>query len=235
MLPFTTPRDHFGNTQSLRPSLHAKHAHLDHTSYMAAVSLSPSPIPSFPSTMSSRRVPLSLHPNGTNSPLRNHPTSAASVLNKYRQQKRAYASLQREEPYGQPPPAKKQLLNNGSKEPVRSPPAVRQVKIARPNPNRVFKDERPSQAAGSKATQQEDEAARMRRWKEATRQNFPDYVFYFESVPDEKRAKVVKQITQLGGVSLPCSEFPSYAIAWLITNMIPCSVKRSSSPRISHM
>lgn len=153
--------------------------------------------------MSSRRVPLSSHPNGTNSPLRPHSTATASVLNKYRQQKRAYASVQREEPYGQPPPAKKQLLNNGSKEPVRSPPAVRQVKVARPNSNRVFKDDKPSQTLGSKAAQQEDEAARMRRWKEATRQNFPDYVFYFESVPDDKRAKVVKQITQLGGVSVP--------------------------------
>ncbi|KAJ4411336.1 Cdc7p-Dbf4p kinase complex regulatory subunit [Gnomoniopsis sp. IMI 355080] len=149
--------------------------------------------------MSTRRVPLSSHPNGTNSPLRSHNTASASVLNKYRQQKRAYASVQREEPYGQPPPAKKQLLNNGSKEPVRSPPAVRQVKVVRPNLNRVFKDDKPSQVSASKVAQQEDEAARMRRWKEATRQNFPDYVFYFESVPDEKRAKVVKQITQLGG------------------------------------
>ncbi|CAN8097674.1 unnamed protein product [Discula destructiva] len=168
---------------------------------MAAVSLSPTPISSFPSTMSTRRAPLSSNSNAANSPMRTRPSgSLASVLDKHRHQKRAHASVQREELYGQPPPPKKQLLNDGSKEAVRCPPPVRQVKIpVKREPGRLHKEEKTSQSANIRTAQQEDEATRIRRWREATRANFPDYVFYFESAPDDKRSKLVKQIMQLGG------------------------------------
>lgn len=174
---------------------------------MAAVSLSPPPIStsSYPSTMSSRRAPLSSNPNAANSPMRTRPSaSLASVLDKHRQQtsKRAHASVQREEPYGQQPPIKRQLLNDGSKEAIRAPAVIRRVKVSGPNSNhQARKDSKPSQSTASKAAQQEEEAIRMRRWKDSTRSNFPDFVFYFESAPDDKRSKWAKQIAQLGGVS----------------------------------
>lgn len=165
--------------------------------------------------MSTRRAPLSTNANAANSPMRTRPSgSLASVLDKHRlqqlqQQKRSYASAQREDPYGQPPPHKKQLLNDGSKEAIREPPPVRQVKVQRKDPNLARNDPRNeariAHAIGDKfeklVAQQAEEAARMRHWKESTKAKFPDNIFYFESVPDDKRSKLVKQITQLGGVS----------------------------------
>lgn len=111
--------------------------------------------------------------------------------------------MQRDEPYGQQPPNKKLLLNDGSKEAVRSPPPVRQVKIVRKDHSKAQKSyvHTANSAVLSRSAQQEDEVIRMRRWKESTRENFPAYVFYFENVADDKRVKLVKQIAQLGGVS----------------------------------
>ena len=78
---------------------------------MAAVSISP--LPHSLSSMSSRRVPLSSNPNAANSPYR----ALAAAASK---QKRSYATIQREESYGQPPPAKKQMLD--SQQTLRTPP-----------------------------------------------------------------------------------------------------------------
>lgn len=80
---------------------------------MATVSLSPTL-----SVMSSRRAPLTSNPNVVNSPLR-----GAAALAGYAKQKRSHATVQREEAYGQPPPVKKQALENGSQRPIRSPPS----------------------------------------------------------------------------------------------------------------
>lgn len=148
--------------------------------------------------MSSRRVPLASNPNVANSPIRNT-SSFAAVLSKHRQQKRTHASVQREEPYGQPPPIKKKLLNDGTEQPLRSP--VRQVKVVRKDLARAYRDEKLSQTLGSQAAVREDETARVQRWKSITRTNFPKFVFYFESVPNDQRAKLVRHLTQLGAVS----------------------------------
>lgn len=150
--------------------------------------------------MSSRRVPLASNPNVANSPIRNTSSNFPAVLSKHRQQKRTYASVQREEPYGQPPPSKKKLLNNGTEQALRSP--ARQVKVVRKDLTRAHKDEKLSHQLGSKAAVREDETARVQRWKSITRTNFPNFVFYFESVPNDQRAKLVRHLTQLGAVSL---------------------------------
>ncbi|KUI69865.1 Hsk1-interacting molecule 1 [Cytospora mali] len=165
---------------------------------MATVSLSPSPISSYPSIMSTsaRRVPLSSNPNVANSPIRNS-SALATAFNKQRHTKRAYASVQREEPYGQPPPAKKQLLNDGTEKVSRSP--VRQVKVVRRDPTRPYRDDKTTQERVSKSlSQQEDERARVQQWQQVTRRNFPSFVFYFESVSKEQSAKIVKQLAHLG-------------------------------------
>lgn len=167
---------------------------------MATISLSPSPISSYPSIMSTstRRVPLASNPNVANSPIRNS-SALATAFSKQRHTKRAYAGVQREEPYGQPPPAKKQILNDGTEKVTRSP--VRQVKVVRRDPTRSYKDDKVSHEKVSKQSQEEDGRARIQQWKQVTRRNFPGYVFYFESVPSEQRAKVLKQLVHLGAVS----------------------------------
>src|SRR3954465_14809026 len=78
---------------------------------MAAISLSP--LPPTLSTMSGRRVPLSSNLNAVNSPFRAVAAAAAK-------QKRSYANEQREESYGHPPPAKKQMVE--SHKSLRTPP-----------------------------------------------------------------------------------------------------------------
>ncbi|KAJ0108168.1 g1 s regulator [Diaporthe amygdali] len=192
---------------------------------MAAVSISPSPVSSYPSIMSTstRRVPLSSNPNVANSPIRN--TSAlAAALSKQRQQKRAYASVQREEPYGQPPPAKKQMLNDGSEKPARSP--VRQVKVVRRDPTRLPKDDKAFQEKNSKS-QREEERARVHQWKEAQRRNFPRFVFYFESVPNDQRSKIVKQLAHWGARE---EKFFSKDITHVITTRPIPAAKKASDP-----
>lgn len=186
------------------PTTPPEHVDLDYHLYMAAVSLSPSPISAYPLAMSSRRVPLASNPNVANSPVRSTTSTFAAVLSKHRQQKRTHASIQREESYGQPPPNKKKLLNDGTEQPLRSP--VRQVKVVRKDLARAYKDEKLSQNSGTKAAVREDETARVQRWKSITRANFPNFVFYFESVPNDQRAKLVRQLTQLGAVSLTWSQ-----------------------------
>jgi regulatory subunit for Cdc7p protein kinase len=42
----------------------------------------------------------------------------------------------------------------------------------------------------------------IRAWQKHYRKVFPDFVFYFDSVPDDVRVKFCKQITSLGAVSL---------------------------------
>lgn len=176
---------------------------------MAAVSI---PIlPHAPSNMStSRRVPLSSNPNAANSPYR--AVAAASG----QKQKRSYATIQREEAYGQPPPAKKQMLETSSFS-LRTPPRQSSAQAAE---GRVFT--RRSTASQPTAFERKLEAARVRpapqqvlqraektseenleiirQWQKHYRKVFPKYVFYFESVSEDVHAKLTRQITSLGAV-----------------------------------
>lgn len=173
---------------------------------MATVSLSPSPAPLV--AMSSRRVPLTSNPNIANSPLR--PPSALGGLTK---QKRSYATIQREEPYGQPPPVKKQVLEHGSRA-VRSPSraastaasssthvlvqrggAARSAAVTRDRVSRA------SATAQSARTGHEGNTDKD-LWRKHYKAKFPKMVFYFESIPDDVRAKLVKRVTYFGAVSL---------------------------------
>lgn len=175
---------------------------------MAAVSLPPSPAAPYPSAavsgsfnMATRRMPLAANPNVANSPIRN--SAMISALGKQRQHKRAHASIQREEAYTQPPPEKKRQLNDGTEKALRTP--IRQVKVIRRDPSRPHREEKTAHLVTAKTVQQDDGGERMRRWKEATTRNFPNYVFYFESCPNDQRPKLTKQLTYMGAVSpSPC-------------------------------
>ena len=168
---------------------------------MAAVSLSPLPFDL--SSMSSRRVPLSSNPNAVNSPYR----APAS------KQKRSYAHLQREDEYGRPPPAKKQMLDPYTS---RTPPRQNSVqsfpegRVLTRKSNAQFPSfERRTAPSTREVVQQtvkksektpEQDSESVRQWKKHYQKQFPSMVFYFESVPEDLRAKYTKQVVALGAV-----------------------------------
>ncbi|RDA90979.1 hypothetical protein CP533_3110 [Ophiocordyceps camponoti-saundersi (nom. inval.)] len=160
---------------------------------MAAVSLSPTP-----AAMSTRRAPLASNPNAANSPLR-----GASSLPCYAKQKR----FQREDAYVQPPPVKKQALENGSQRAIRSPgrplPQRAQVLVQRTSTSatRSANKDRISRAASVFSAHDADHEKEA--WKKHYKAKFPKMVFYFESIPDDVRAKLTKRVTYFGARQEP--------------------------------
>ncbi|KAK3333400.1 Dfp1/Him1, central region-domain-containing protein [Cercophora scortea] len=140
-----------------------------------------------------RRVALSSNPNAANSPLR---PSAYSLQGS--KKNRSHAELMREEAYGQPPPAKRQMVELGIQRPVVSPTRLRTTRtivhraVSRP----AAGAERASQGTAYKPS--ETELNNIRVWQTQIRTRFPKMVFYFESIPDEHRSKLAKQVAQLG-------------------------------------
>ncbi|KAI0386347.1 Dfp1/Him1, central region-domain-containing protein [Hypomontagnella monticulosa] len=172
---------------------------------MASVFVSPTP--AHPPVMSGRRVPLSTNQNVANSPLRN-----SGLLAKH---KRPLAQVQREEQYGQPPPAKKQVIESGSQRLLKSPSQLRvsksQIPIqvrrnANSYENKITKERsthsqhtRPSQSVSVAADHTQKDIEEIQAWQQHHRARFPKLVFYFEKVPDDAHRKLAKQIAALGG------------------------------------
>lgn len=157
---------------------------------MATISLSSTPTSI--SAMSARRGPLTNNPNVANSPLR-----GASALAGYAKQKRSYANIQREEMYAQPPPLKKQVLDNGSQRVARSPTrSTRAQVLVQRGVARPSTKERSSRSA----TSTRDIDTEKEAWKRHHRAKFPKMVFYFESIPDDIRSRLTKRVTYLGAV-----------------------------------
>lgn len=175
---------------------------------MAAVSIPPSP-QTF-SMMSSRRIPLAHVPNAANSPFR----AVAAAASK---RSRSHSSVQRELPYGQAPPAKKQMIERDESS-LRTPPR----RPLLPDPERkIFARKStaglPTEFArrlveAKEAREQQQYDARhdkvvienlehIRQWRKHYRKVFPQYVFYFESISDDMRYKLSKQLASLGAVS----------------------------------
>lgn len=138
--------------------------------------------------MSTRRTPLSSNPNVANSPLR---SASALALAK---QRRSHANIQREELYGQPPPLKKQVVENTASRHQRSP-----SKIAKPSqlPQRVARP-----VTKERSTHHHDDANvdKIRQWQAEYRGRFPKMVFYFDSVAEDQRAKLSRHAMSLGAV-----------------------------------
>ncbi|CAH0056413.1 unnamed protein product [Clonostachys solani] len=171
---------------------------------MATVSLSPTPAPV--AIMSSRRGPLTSIPHAANSPMR----GAAAAIAAYSKQKRSHANLQREEAYGQPPPNKKQVLENGTHRAVRSPSklprsqttTLPQRGLSSTTTIRGTTRERGRLSTTSRVVEN-DPNEQKEVWKKHYRAKFPKMVFYFESVPDDIRAKLTKKVTYLGARQEP--------------------------------
>ncbi|KAM0286767.1 hypothetical protein ACHAQH_000787 [Verticillium albo-atrum] len=138
-----------------------------------------------------RRTPLSSNPNVANSPLR---APGAAGLGQTKP-KRSYANLQREEAYGQPPPLKKQMLENGLQRQLRSP--SKNNKSALPQRSvRLSTKERTAQQ--QEQTQQDNSVEKIRQWQKEYQARFPKMVFYFESISEDLRYKLSKQAVSLG-------------------------------------
>ncbi|KAK4166369.1 Dfp1/Him1, central region-domain-containing protein [Cladorrhinum sp. PSN259] len=141
-----------------------------------------------------RRVPLSNNPNVANSPMR----ASTAALNGAKKV-RSHADLLREEPYGQPPPAKRQMIERS----VASPTRIKTARtIVHRNTSRAtaapasrtaqavhhYKDYKPSPS----------ELDSISAWKSQMRERIPKMVFYFEGIPDELRTRLSKQVASLG-------------------------------------
>jgi regulatory subunit for Cdc7p protein kinase len=163
---------------------------------MAAVAIPPSP--KIASNMGSRRVPLASLQNATNSPLR---VPAANVNGR---RQRSHASEQRDMPYGQPPP-KKQMIEVDDAESRRNglgrrsgvPPTALQRKLE------AARDVKAAPKQSSKSQQALSENLdNIRQWQKHYRKMFPQFVFFFENIPEDVRSKVSRQAQVLGAVSV---------------------------------
>lgn len=173
---------------------------------MAAVFVPPSPQTSL--NMSTRR-PLANVPNATNSPHRAGLVPA----------KRA-RSGQIEIPYGQPPP-KKQVMDmaeQDTRSPTRSRSTVHhgtESKLFSRRSNNavpsafekklvaVREKERQAQVKATKSEKPStDTMDTIRQWQRHYRKIFPQFVFYFDSIPEDVRRKFSRQVVALGAVSV---------------------------------
>ena len=171
-------------------------------------------------SMASRRAPLATMPNAVNSPFRTTQSVAG---------KRTRAQLG-ENVYGQPP-AKKQLLDaNGeggenvdplkrtatvisnekldepflSKRTSTAPPTAFERKLASVREKKPAQQpQQPQQLQRADRSQalKGDNLENVRQWQRHYRRQFPQFVFYFDSVPDDVRQKAIRQVRSLGAVS----------------------------------
>ncbi|KAG9516203.1 hypothetical protein KCU93_g9246, partial [Aureobasidium melanogenum] len=153
------------------------------------------------SNMSSKRLPLANNSNAVNSPFRTlHPVSG----------KRSRAQDPRDA--GQPP-LKKQVLDHDHDENQQPRSLIRQSLAQQEKDAQLFLRkpgnapptafERKLAAARKPPSAQKpqrtaDSLESIRQWQRHYRKAFPQFVFYFESVPDDVRTKVSRQIQYLG-------------------------------------
>ncbi len=181
---------------------------------MATVSLSPTPV--HLSAMSTRRLPLSSNPNAANSPLRASSAALMGLHGTKGLKVRSHADMMREEPYGQPPPPKRQMVDHSVQRvpgsPTRSRASRTIVHRAVTRTAATGTTERTSQSTGYKPSEKELE--NIRQWQTQIRARFPKMVFYFESIPDDHRSRLSKQVVQLGAVSF-CLPY-SLVLEWTL-------------------
>lgn len=158
------------------------------------------------SMSTNRRTPLSSIPNATNSP---HRTLGSHGATK-RSRQQIFISQENE------PPQKKQMLERDTQEnpitPRRKapPPSTAEGRVFERNSNNTqptaFQKKLAAARGGSiRVTKgergQNDTSESVRQWQKHYRKLFPSFVFFFESIPEDLRAKCSKQITGLGAVS----------------------------------
>ena len=206
---------------------------------MATASILQQPVDSF--AMNSRK-PLANVPNAINSPFRNA-TAAGSG-----KRTRAQLGDRREVLYGQPP-AKKQIIEIADDDvenvdpkkrngvPVAAHEKTEEPFLKRTSNTQPTAFERKLAAAREKkATPQHrteqpqkangDNLETIRQWKRHYRRQFPQFVFYFENVPDDVRVRTSRQFQSLGARE---EKFFSKAVTHVITTRpIPAELNSTS-------
>ncbi|KAJ5671964.1 hypothetical protein N7507_001091 [Penicillium longicatenatum] len=197
---------------------------------MAAVFVPPSPQTSI--NMSTRR-PLANVPNATNSPHRTGLVPAKRVR-----------SNQLETSYGQPPP-KKQVMEaaeNGARSPTQNRSSMVQgtdSKLFARRPNNANpsafekklvaardKERQPQVKSVKGEKQSADTLDTIRQWQRHYRKAFPQFVFYFDSIPDDVRRKFSRQVIALGARE---EKFFSRLVTHVVTSRpIPAGVAATS-------
>ena len=162
--------------------------------------------------MAGRRVPLASIPQVINSPNRVAPVAGAK-------RSRPLNVDLRDLPHGQLPPAKRQQRDADDlrrqamlKKPAGPTALQRKLEAA--------KSTRQSPQKGSQKTQKADEQSldNIRQWQQHYKKVFPKLVVYFESVPDDARAKISRQIQSLGAVRIISCRL--YLVACSLTTML---------------
>jgi regulatory subunit for Cdc7p protein kinase len=181
--------------------------------------------------MASRRQPLAHVPNAVNSPMR--PVSAING-----KRTRAQVGEQRDSIYGQPP-VKRQLLDLPRDQDENVDPRRRNTvtvtvsaldKLEEPFGKRASharptafekklasareKKTTPNPRTDRSEKQHADNLESIRQWQKHYRRQFPQFVFYFESVPEDVRHKAARKIQSLGARE---DKFFSKAVTHVIT------------------
>ncbi|KAF2036564.1 hypothetical protein EK21DRAFT_51839 [Setomelanomma holmii] len=168
--------------------------------------------------MSNRRVPLGNLQNATNSPLR------PSNLGGKRQ--RSHASEQRDVAYGQPP-AKKQLIEVDDAE-ARRHGLVRRSGAPATALTRKLEAARENKALSKqaeKAQKPSSDLETIRQWVRHYKKLFPQFVFYFDCVPESQ--KIMRKAQLLG--SREITFFSKEATHVITSRPIPADIESSSS------
>jgi regulatory subunit for Cdc7p protein kinase len=147
------------------------------------------------------RAPLASIPNATNSP---HRSLTQSIGKRSRQQGPV---LQENEP-----PQKRQVVEKIGREDApatprrRIPPPTAEGRVFERGPNTTQPTDFHKKLIATKKEAERPSVdqgdSTIRAWQKHYRKVFPSFVFYFESVPDDARARFSKQISSFGAVSL---------------------------------
>ncbi|MCJ1463867.1 hypothetical protein MMC07_002476 [Pseudocyphellaria aurata] len=184
--------------------------------------------------MSNRR-PLANVPGAINSPCRSTGAATSKRSRLEFDAKEHSASIQ-------PPPAKRQLFETYQSR-LRTPPrrqtpqpAEDRVFSKRPDNSQPTAFERKLLAAKDRPQSYKTEAPEkptaasldgIRQWQRHYRRVFPDFVFYFESIPEDVRVKYSKFVRILGAKE---EKFFSKEVTHVITSRAVPAERESSSP-----
>lgn len=199
---------------------------------MAAVFIPPSPQTSL--AMSTRRAPLANVPNAANSPHRTgiatmkRSRTAGSIIDiPYSQPPSKKQHVDRDEPESRSPTRPKTTIYPG----VESKFFTKRANNAQPSAfeKKLVAARDKERLSLSKGVRYEKTSAEtldnIRQWQRHYRKAFPQFVFYFDSIPEDVRNKCSRQVTALGAVS---DHFvgSSYCFLSLISRGSPCSMPR---------
>ena len=167
-----------------------------------------------------RRVPLSALPNANNNTLPLSGSGANGNNHSGIKRTRSHTGEQRELQYSKSsqnsqPPAKRLMIDgdrgaaSSRMLPVRKanaiprPPNSFQKKLEALQVTKQTHSQRVTSTAADRAQKPTDESLEsIRLWQRHYKKAFPQFVFYFENIPEEQRGRVSRQILSLGAVSV---------------------------------